>query len=86
MLQEDFAAIWHRRTARYWRGKEFVPPGCQGCEFVEVCCGACPLYWDEQGAFSEIAAHQAYQPGLVERQAWRLKRRLIGRVKGVGVA
>ena len=57
LLDEAFAAIWQRRPARYWRHKEFLPPGCRGCDLAELCCGACPLYWDEQGTFREIASH-----------------------------
>jgi len=86
IVHEDFGTIWSRRTARYWRNKEFVPPGCRDCELREMCCGACPLYWDEQGTFAEIASVQPHRPSLLERQTWRLKRRFIGRVKGVGVA
>ena len=83
-LREDFDTIWNRRAARYWRDKEFVPPGCKDCELVEMCCGACPLYWDEQGTFAEIAPFLKDTPSW-ERLAWRLKRRYVGRVKGVGV-
>lgn len=84
LLQEDFASIWNRREARYWRNKDFLPPGCKGCELVDLCCGACPLYWDEQGTFAEIAS-QANGTTAWRRLLWRLKRRFIGRVKGVGL-
>jgi radical SAM protein with 4Fe4S-binding SPASM domain len=85
LLKEDFALIWERRTARYWRNKEFLPPGCATCDLAAICCGACPLYWDEQGAFAEIASHMAPTTAW-ERLAWRVKRRYLGRVKGVGVS
>jgi radical SAM protein with 4Fe4S-binding SPASM domain len=84
LVREDFETIWQRRTARYWRDKEFVPPGCKDCDLVELCCGACPLYWDEQQTFREIAPHLSETSGW-ERITWRIKRRYIGRVKGVGV-
>ena len=84
LLTEDFAAIWDRRTARYWRNKEFLPPGCRECELAQLCCGACPLYWDEQGTFAEIAPYMA-RTSFWERLTWRLKRRYLGRVKGVGM-
>lgn len=84
LLEEGFAAIWNRRTARYWRNKEFLPPGCTDCELAEICCGACPLYWDEQGGFTEINAHLKNTTAW-ERLAWQVKRRLLGRVRGVGV-
>ncbi len=84
LLREDFAAIWRRRTARYWRSKEFLPPGCRGCELAAICCGACPLYWDEQRDFREIGSFTR-QTSRWDGLAWRLKRRMVGRVKGVGV-
>jgi radical SAM protein with 4Fe4S-binding SPASM domain len=83
LVREDFDVIWNRRTARYWRDKGFLPPGCQGCDLVDICCGACPLYWDEQGSFAEIAPHLG-ETSAWERLAWRLKRRYVGQVTGVG--
>ena len=85
LLREDFATIWNRRAARYWRNKEFLPPGCKACDLVDICCGACPLYWDEQGTFAEIAPHVG-ETSSWERLAWRIKRRHVGQVKGVGVS
>jgi len=84
LVNEDFDTIWNRRMARYWRNKEFLPPGCKDCDMVDICCGACPLYWDEQGSFAEIAPHLKETP-VWERLTWRLKRRYLGQVKGVGV-
>jgi len=84
LLEEDFATIWNRREARYWRDKDFLPPGCKDCDLAHLCCGACPLYWDEQGTFAEIAPHLKDTTAW-ERLAWRVKRRYIGRVKGVGI-
>lgn len=84
LLKEDFAAIWNRRESRYWRNKDFLPPGCRRCEMVDLCCGACPLYWDEQGTFAEIASHLNGTTAW-QRLVWRLRRRFIGRVKGVGL-
>jgi len=84
LLHEPFGAIWNRRTARYWRRKEFLPPGCQGCTLADLCCGACPLYWDERGSFQEIAEHLAPTSAL-SKMVWRAKRRWFGQVRGVGV-
>ena len=84
LLREPFEAIWNRRTARYWRRKEFLPPGCGDCGLADLCCGACPLYWDERGDFSEIADHLAPTSAL-SKMAWRAKRQWLGQVKGVGV-
>lgn len=84
LVSEDFETVWNRRTARYWRDKEFVPPGCKGCDLVSICCGACPLYWDEQGTLAEIAPHLK-RTSFWENLSWRTRRRLYGRVRGVGV-
>jgi radical SAM protein with 4Fe4S-binding SPASM domain len=84
LLTESFDTIWNRRSARYWRNKEFLPPGCRQCDMAPLCCGACPLYWDERGSFEELAGH-ARPVGLVEQMAWRARRRFAGQVKGVGV-
>jgi radical SAM protein with 4Fe4S-binding SPASM domain len=84
LVQEDFQEIWNRRQARYWRNKEFLPPGCRKCDLAHLCCGACPLYWDEQGSFAELAPYLS-QTKPWEGLAWRAKRRFLGKVKGVGV-
>ncbi len=84
LLHEDFATIWNRRAARYWREKAYLPPGCRDCEHAELCCGACPLYWDEQGSFEELEA-AGVRSTAGQRWLWRLKRRYLGRVQGVGV-
>ncbi|MBN1978583.1 MAG: PqqD family peptide modification chaperone [Anaerolineae bacterium] len=85
LVSEDFETVWNRRAARYWRNKEFVPPGCKDCEMVDICCGACPLYWDEQGGFDELAPYLE-DTSAWERLTWRLKRRYVGQVRGVGVS
>jgi radical SAM protein with 4Fe4S-binding SPASM domain len=84
LLHEPFDVLWYRRTARYWRSKEFLPPGCRDCEFAALCCGACPLYWDERGDFGEIAEHLAPTSAL-SQMMWRAKRRWLGQVRGVGM-
>jgi radical SAM protein with 4Fe4S-binding SPASM domain len=84
LLHEDFEQVWNRRSARYWRDKQFVPPGCKDCELVSLCCGACPLYWDEQGSLADIAPHLAPTTAW-EKLSWQARRRWVGRVKGVGI-
>jgi radical SAM protein with 4Fe4S-binding SPASM domain len=84
LLEEDFSALWNRQPARYWREKQFLPPGCQDCDLAELCCGACPLYWDEQGGFMEIAGHTR-QVNAWQRWLWEGKRRWLGQVHGVGI-
>jgi radical SAM protein with 4Fe4S-binding SPASM domain len=85
LLHEPFETVWNRRAARYWRNKQFLPPGCRDCDLADLCCGACPLYWDEQGDLSEIAGHQAPVSTLANT-LWQLKRRWLGRVRGVGLS
>jgi radical SAM protein with 4Fe4S-binding SPASM domain len=84
LLTEPFDAIWNRRAARYWRDKEFLPPGCRDCEYAALCCGACPLYWDERGDLEEIRPHLA-PTSTLSNMVWRAKRRWLGQVRGVGM-
>ena len=62
-----------------------MPPGCVDCASVNLCCAACPLYWDEQGTLAEIAPHLK-DTAPWQRLLWQVKRRWVGRVKGVGVS
>ncbi len=84
LLREPFEKVWYSRTALYWRRKEFTPPICQRCEIRDICCGACPLYWDERGGFDELKALAPGGPpwaGLV----WRVRKALWSRTRGVGL-
>jgi radical SAM protein with 4Fe4S-binding SPASM domain len=85
LLRDDFNTIWHTRTAKYWRNKEFLPPDCRGCDLADLCCGACPLYWDEVGSFAEIENVAPHRANRLEKTIWQAKRRWIGQAKGVGV-
>jgi len=72
LLEEDFEDILRSRAGRYWKEKKFVPPVCRQCPDVDVCAGACPLYWDAAGSFAEIP-----RPGsddAVARRRWEKKR------------
>ena len=84
LLHEPFDVVWNRRAARYWRKKEFLPPGCRDCDLADLCCGACPLYWDERGDFTELTEHLTPASAL-SQMVWRAKRRWLGQVRGVGV-
>jgi radical SAM protein with 4Fe4S-binding SPASM domain len=85
LLHELFQEVWNRPAARYWRNKEFLPPGCRDCDLAALCCGACPLYWDERGDLSEIAPHQGPASALAHT-LWRARRRWLGQVRGVGLS
>ncbi len=80
ILKQEFESIWFNRVAKYWREKRFVPPPCRGCELVDICFGACPLYWDSAGSFEEIGKRNSSFSYFL----WRIERRLFGRVFGVG--
>ncbi len=83
LLHQEFNAIWQTRTAKYWRRKEFLPPECRGCDLANLCCGACPLYWDAVGDFQEIRNAAPHRATSLERMVWRTKRNWIGHAKGV---
>lgn len=88
LLQQTFEQVWNTRPARYWRNKEFLPPICRDCDLKDICCGACPLYWDDVGSFEELLSQHGAGPvrpsGRAADWIWRLKRRYLGRVRGVG--
>lgn len=84
LLQRPFVELWYGAQAQYWRGKRFLPPPCRRCEIRHICCGACPLYWEAHGGFSELASH-APKAHWWETLTWRLERRLWGRACGVGL-
>ncbi len=69
LLQKDFAKIFHSRAAKYWREKRFAPPVCKNCPDLDVCGGACPLYWDAAGSFAELPVDGSDNPELYERWA-----------------
>jgi len=84
LLQRPFDDVWNSRTARYWRNKEFLPPVCRRCEMSHICCGACPLYWEQRGSFSELQGIAPGCPGWQEL-IWRFKHRLLSGTWGVGL-
>lgn len=85
LLTDPFETIWNRRAARYFRNKEYLPPVCRDCELNRICCGACPLYWDEQRGFGELPGCGDRKVSVLEQSAWKLRRRFLGKLKGVNV-
>ncbi len=49
ILEDGFEAVWASRRARLFRRKELAPAECAGCEHFNICNGACPLYFQQQG-------------------------------------
>lgn len=85
LLHQPFEKVWFSRTALYWRRKQFIPPVCQRCDIRDICCGACPLYWDQRGSFDEL---DGVAPGgpIWSRPLWRLRKGLWAGTRGVGLA
>ena len=83
LLDHTFQEVWHGPAARYWRSKAFLPPACEKCDIKHICCGACPLYWDERGGFADLDGCVPPASPWAEWR-WRL-RRLRRRSWGVGV-
>lgn len=76
LLDQDFNAVFANRQARYWKKKQFVPPMCRACPDVDVCAGACPLYWDAAGSFAELPVPGSDDPAA--RRSWEISRRKSG--------
>ncbi len=85
LLHRPFQEVWYSRTARYWRNKEFIPPICQRCEIRDICCGACPLYWDERQSLAELKPVAPGGPPWAGA-VWRLRKALWSGTRGVGLA
>ena len=85
LVHRPFEEVWQSRAALYWRRKEFLPPVCVNCELKHICCGACPLYWDERGGFEELRGIAPGAP-LAANTLWSLRGRLWSRTRGVGLA
>jgi radical SAM protein with 4Fe4S-binding SPASM domain len=73
LLTHTFHQVWQGPAARYWRSKAFLPPECESCAIKHICCGACPLYWDERGGFAELEG-LVPPASLLARLRWRLRR------------
>ncbi|MFH1086035.1 MAG: radical SAM protein [Chloroflexota bacterium] len=84
LLHDGFQKVWFSRTAAYWRRKEFLPPACLRCDLAHLCCGACPLYWDQRRGFAEIAG-LAPRPPLGANLRWQVRKALWSGTWGVGL-
>ena len=84
LLHEPFEKVWRSRTALYWRRKEFLPPVCERCDIKEICCGACPLYWDQRASFEELEQVAPGGPPWAHL-VWRAKKSLWSGTRGVGL-
>jgi radical SAM protein with 4Fe4S-binding SPASM domain len=73
LLDDRYEVLQAAPASQYWRDKRFVPPVCADCPDVDLCAGACPLYWDAAGTFAEIPRPGSHDPDLYLR--WKLARR-----------
>jgi radical SAM protein with 4Fe4S-binding SPASM domain len=62
-LAGRFRKAWRQGEFAFFQRKGFAQDKCQACEYLAVCNGGCPLYWDEVGvdelrgiAVQEVAA------------------------------
>jgi radical SAM protein with 4Fe4S-binding SPASM domain len=60
LLRDDFAALWQAERARAYRRKQFAPARCGACPDLNVCHGACLLYWRALGC-DELAPREPYR-------------------------
>lgn len=76
LLDNDFATLFDSPQARYWKDKKFAPPVCQGCPDLDLCGGACPLYWDAASSFAELPRPNSDDPELY--RVWKQGREASG--------
>jgi len=55
ILHQRFDEVWNSERALYYRNREYVPDDCRSCTHLDLCSGACPIYWDAFGC-EELAA------------------------------
>jgi len=48
-LAGRFRKAWRQGEFAFFQRKGFAQDKCQACEYLAVCNGGCPLYWDEVG-------------------------------------
>ncbi|MFH1469963.1 MAG: radical SAM protein [Pseudomonadota bacterium] len=65
VLTQPFQEIWQSTPARFFRDKRMAPEPCRGCEKIEICQGACPLYWRALGT-AEIGGSAEEGPPMPE--------------------
>lgn len=49
LIKTDFVDIWKSKNAKFFRQKSYAHDICKNCESLDVCNGACPLYWRSIG-------------------------------------
>jgi radical SAM protein with 4Fe4S-binding SPASM domain len=49
LLKKRFKDIWQLPMLSYFKNKEYAPQKCRECIHLDICKGACPLYWKACG-------------------------------------
>lgn len=49
LLRHPFHDIWESEFIAYFKNRDYAPDACHSCTDLELCKGACPLYWQTCG-------------------------------------
>lgn len=49
LLRQGFLDIWRSKDLDFYKNVEYVPAECRECTQLDICKGACPLYWNACG-------------------------------------
>ncbi|MFV1965021.1 MAG: radical SAM protein [Pirellulaceae bacterium] len=67
ILDKGLEAVWFGKDAQYYKQKRAVHPICRSCEHLQLCQGACTLYWCEMGYEELYHANASRRKGLLQR-------------------
>jgi radical SAM protein with 4Fe4S-binding SPASM domain len=82
LLTHSFGYIWNSDEALYYRERKYQPPVCSDCEYHLLCGGACPLYWENAGSFSEIETVREKKPHI-KNALWKFEKKIRVKSKGI---
>jgi radical SAM protein with 4Fe4S-binding SPASM domain len=49
LLRRPFQDIWESEFLAYFKNRDYAPEQCRSCVDLDLCKGACPLYWQTCG-------------------------------------
>ena len=49
LLRRPFQDIWESEFLAYFKNRDYAPEQCRNCVDLDLCKGACPLYWQTCG-------------------------------------
>ena len=55
----NFKKLWAREDFAWFRDKKFAHEKCRACQYLAVCNGGCPLYWEKTGYAELLEAASA---------------------------